>query len=158
MLQKPSLIKGGSHADDRGMVRFINDFDFQGVRRFYHASNHHKNFVRAWQGHEREGKYVYVASGSALVAAVKLGRRIPEQERIGGITHDRCQDIPQKFTLSAMTPAILWIPPGYANGWMNLEDGTNVLFFSTATVDKSKADDFRFPADHWDIWGVGPKT
>ena len=65
-------IKGGVAVDDRGSVRFVNDFDFKNVKRFYQVSNHKEGFIRAWHGHEREGKYVYVAKGSALIGAVKL--------------------------------------------------------------------------------------
>ena len=66
------LINGGISVDDRGSVRFVNDFNFEGVKRFYQVENHDNNFIRAWHGHEREGKYVYVTSGSILVGVVNI--------------------------------------------------------------------------------------
>ena len=133
----PLLIQGDTFVDARGTLRFVNGFDFRGVKRFYQVENSKKGFIRAWHGHKKEGKYVYVSSGSALVGVVNL-----ETEAA------------QKFVLSAEKPAVLWIPPGNANGFMNLEDGTRVIFFSTLSLEESKGDDIRFPYDKWDIWGI----
>jgi len=128
-------LSGGVFADDRGFLRFVNDFDFSKVKRFYQVENHKKGFIRAWHGHHKEGKYVYVAKGTALVGAVNL-----ETEEI------------EKFTLSAQTPSILYIPPGYANGFKNLETDTIIMFFSTSTMEETKGDDVRFKWDKWNIW------
>ena len=49
-------------------------------------------------------------------------------------------------TISADEPKILFIPAGYANGWMSLTDDATLLVFSTTTAAESKIDDYRFPA------------
>ncbi|MBI2003509.1 MAG: dTDP-4-dehydrorhamnose 3,5-epimerase family protein [Parcubacteria group bacterium] len=131
------LIDGGLAVDDRGTVRFVNDFDFNGVKRFYQVENHQKGFIRAWHGHKKEGKYVYVSSGAALVGVVDL-----KTKKI------------RKFILSDKKPQVLWIPPNHANGFMNLEDNTDILFFSTSTLKESADDDIRFPYDQWNIWEI----
>jgi dTDP-4-dehydrorhamnose 3,5-epimerase-like enzyme len=129
------LINGGVSVDDRGSVRFVNDFNFNGVKRFYQVENHSKGFIRAWHGHKKEGKYVYVVNGSALVGVVNM-----ETEEVN------------KFVLSSQTPKVLWIPPGYFNGFKSLEEGTKIIFFSTSTLEESLGDDIRMPHDKWDIW------
>jgi len=48
----------------------------------------------------------------------------------------------------------LYIPAGFANGFMSLTSDTQIIFFSTSTIDESKGDDFRFDARYWDIWEV----
>ena len=131
------VITGDIFTDDRGKLRFINDFDFSKVKRFYQVENHRQGFIRAWHGHKYEGKYVYVARGSALVGLVPLGNSKIE---------------PQKFVLSSEKPQVLWVPPNHANGFMNLESGTIIMFFSTSSVEESKGDDIRFPYDKWNIW------
>lgn len=140
----PTVITGGLAVDDRGTVRFINEFDFANIRRFYAVENHTAGFVRAWHGHRHEAKYVLVVSGAALAGAVEID--------------DWSEPSPNlevhRFVLAASKPAVLCIPPGYANGFMSLTDGTQVLFFSTATLDQSRDDDIRFPARYWDIWNV----
>ena len=136
------LIEGGLAVDDRGQVSFVNGFGFEGVKRFYAVANHRQGFVRAWHGHRREGKFVYLAQGAALVGAV----RVDDWERPS-------PDLPvERFVLSAKKPAVLWIPPGFANGFMSLTADAVLLFFSTSTVEESRLDDLRFPARLWDPW------
>ena len=140
----PTLLAGGLAVDDRGEVGFVNEFDFAGVKRFYTVRNHRTGFVRAWHGHRREAKYVTVVAGAALVGAV----RIDDWARPS-------PDLPvSRFVLSAAAPRVLYIPPGYANGFMSLTDGARLVFFSTATVAESSADDVRFAARYWDVWSV----
>lgn len=129
------LINGGIAVDDRGSVRFVNDFNFDGVKRFYQVENHRRGFIRAWHGHKKEGKYVYVTSGSALVGIVNM-----ETEEIS------------KFVLSDKSPKILWIPPGYYNGFKSLEENTKILFLSTSTLEESLGDDIREEHNRWNIW------
>ena len=128
-------MEGNSFVDDRGVLRFVNDFDFRNVKRFYQVENHKKGFIRAWHGHMHEGKYVYIAKGTALVGAVNM-----ETEEVN------------KFVLSSQKPSVLFIPPGYANGFKNLEEDTIIMFFSTSTIEETKGDDTRFEWDRWNIW------
>ena len=134
------MIKGGIAVDDRGSLRFVNDFHFENVKRFYQVENHRRGFIRAWHGHEREGKYVWVAAGSALVGVIPLSAQPGDMSQA------------QKFILSDKSPAILWIPAGNYNGFMNLEENTRVIFFSTSSMEETLGDDIRKPFDMWDIW------
>lgn len=122
------LIKGGKN----GAVSFVNDFNFKGVKRFYLVSIL-PGEVRAWHGHKKEAKYVYVVTGSVLVGGVKL----PDSEV-------------SKFVLSDNHSEVLYIPPGYANGVKGLT-GAKVIFFSTSTLEESLADDYRFPPERWKL-------
>jgi dTDP-4-dehydrorhamnose 3,5-epimerase len=129
------IINGGLSVDDRGSVTFVNDFDFSDVKRFYVVENHRAGFIRAWHGHKKEGKYVFVVKGTALVGAV-----------------DMSSDTPSKYILSDRSPKILYIPPGHANGFKTLEEDTRIIFYSTSTLQDSLGDDIRFPFDKWNIW------
>jgi|TARA_R100000081_G_C4707935_1_gene111220 dTDP-4-dehydrorhamnose 3,5-epimerase len=131
------IIDGGVAVDDRGQLSFVNDFNFENVKRFYMVENHEKGFIRAWHGHKKEGKYVYVPSGAILIGAVDL-----DTEQV------------DRFVLSSSKPQVLYIPPGYANGFMNLQDNTKVIFFSTSTLEESMGDDIRFEWDKWNIWNI----
>jgi len=129
------IYNGGISVDDRGSVRFVNDFNFKEVKRFYHVENHRQDFIRAWHGHKKEGKYIYVTSGTILVGIVNM-----ENENIS------------KHILSAKQPKILYISPNNFNGFKTLENNTSVLFFSTLTLEESLEDDIRMPYDKWNIW------
>ncbi len=131
------IYKGDSYTDERGILKFVNDFDFKNIKRFYQISNHKLNYIRAWHGHKNETKYFYVAKGSILLGQVNL-----DNEEI------------KKFILTDNKPTIVKIPKNHANGFMNLSEDTLVFIFSDKTLDESKNDDIRFPHDKWDIWKV----
>lgn len=141
---KPELIKGGLVVDDRGAVSFVNDFNFVGVKRFYTVENHRQGFVRAWHAHKNEAKYIMAIKGSALIGAVQIDN----------------WDNPSKdskvyrFVLSDKSPAVLFIPPGFANGFMSLTDDTKLIFFSTSELNESLNDDYRYESRYWDPWKI----
>jgi|TARA_R110002110_G_scaffold55594_1_gene158652 dTDP-4-dehydrorhamnose 3,5-epimerase-like enzyme len=141
-------LDGGVATDDRGCVRFVNDFDFNGVKRFYQVENHKRGFVRAWHGHKNEAKYVYVAKGSAMIGAVIM----PPTSNGEEIKSSAPPPTAERFILSANKPQVLYIPKGFANGAMTLEEDTIIQYFSTSSLDESLGDDIRFAHDKWDIW------
>jgi len=140
----PELLRGGTAIDDRGHLGYVNGVDFTPVRRLYVVSNHRPGFVRAWHGHQREDKWVMVVSGAAIVAAVE----------VDDWEHPSRDAMVHRFVLSEHQPDILHIPAGYANGFKTLTPGTRVMFWSTATLEGSLSDDFRWPATYWDPWEV----
>lgn len=139
-----TLYAGALAVDDRGEVGFVNEFDFNGVKRFYTVSNHKQGFVRAWHAHKKEAKYVMAVQGSAMVGAVKVDN-----------WESPSKDLPvETYVLSASKPSVLFIPAGYANGFMSLSVDTKLIFFSTASLEESKGDDIRYEARYWDVWQV----
>ena len=136
MTEKCKVLNGGIFVDDRGPLRFVNDFNFEGVKRFYQVENFERGFIRAWHGHKYESKYVYVVKGSAWVAAIDM-------EDTTAI---------EKFVLSDKSPKILFIPAGKYNGFQTLEENTTIIFFSTSTIEESKGDDFRLPYEQFPIF------
>jgi dTDP-4-dehydrorhamnose 3,5-epimerase len=135
---------GNAGIDDRGEVGFVNDFDFAGVKRFYTVRNYRQGFIRAWHGHEHESKYVTVVSGAALIGAVPVDN-----------WKNPTKDLPvSRYVLSSHKPSVLFIPAGYANGFMSLTDDAMLIFFATSTLEQSRGDDIRFAARYWDIWTV----
>ena len=140
---EPKIINGGIATDDRGSVRFVNNFNFEGVKRFYQVQNHRSGFIRAWHGHRKEAKYVYVAKGSALIGAAPIDMMINKDIDSAKVF---------KTVLSSNNPKVLFIPSGYANGFKSLEPDTIVQFFSTSTLEESMGDDIRFDYNLVDIW------
>lgn len=158
-MSEVQLISGGLAVDDRGSLRFVNDFDpFEyGVRRFYQVENNEACTVRAWHGHKKEGKFVYVVKGSAIIAAAKIVTDKPEGPISEFQFNEQAKSL-KTFTLSAAKPQILFIPPGFYNGFRTLEKGTILQFFSTSTLEESKGDDIRLPADYFGpVWDVVPR-
>lgn len=140
----PEVFEGGLNVDDRGSVAFVNDFNFKGVKRFYILSNHRRGFVRAWHGHKNEGKYFSVVCGAALFGAVKIDN---------WETPSKDLDV-HRFVFSEENPKVLFLPPGYANGFMSLREGTKIVVYSTFSLEDSLGDDYRFDARYWNPWDV----
>jgi dTDP-4-dehydrorhamnose 3,5-epimerase-like enzyme len=144
--EAPTILKGGLAVDDRGQVSFVNGFSLANIQRFYMVENFSTKVVRAFHGHLKEGKFVLVVSGAAIVAAVQFDDPVKPNRDAK----------PHRFVLSDRQPQILHVPAGYANGFRPLEPKTKILFFSTATLEDSAKDDYRFSYDHWgkDVWDV----
>lgn len=138
------LFNGGLAVDDRGTVSFVNDFNFEGVKRFYIVENHKQGFIRAWHGHKKEAKYVSVVKGSAMVCAVKIDNWEEPSHELEV----------NKFVLSENKPSVLFIPAGFANGFMSLTEDAKLAFYSTSSLEESKGDDFRFDARLWNPWDI----
>ena len=132
-MDKPQVFEGGIGIDDRGFISYCNDFNFNGVKRFYQVSNYNNDIIRAFHGHNNEEKYVFVPKGSIMVLIVPI-------EELINKTYRKVY----KYILSSMKPSVLYIPRGYANGFRTLEDNTIIQFYSTSTLEDSLDDDIRF--------------
>ena len=144
VIMEPTCIKGQLFIDDRGEVGCVNNFDMTKIRRFYTVTNHKAGFVRAWHAHKKESKYVTIISGSAIIAAVKIDdwKQPSKNLKI------------HRFIVSAKNPAVISIPKGYANGFKTLTIDTKLMFFSIATLEQSRNDDFRYDAYYWNPWEI----
>jgi dTDP-4-dehydrorhamnose 3,5-epimerase len=140
----PELIRGGVASDDRGRVTFANDFDLAPCRRFYVVENFAVGTVRAWHAHRHERKWVLPLAGAALACCVEIDNW--DSPSPAAEVH--------RFTLDASQPAVLEVPPGYANGAMSLLPGTRLMYLSDAPLEASLEDDVRYAPRHWDPWHV----
>jgi len=128
------LIKGNIHKDQRGTVRFVNDFHFENVKRFYTITHPDTNTIRAWQGHKLETKYFYVTKGSFLINWIEIDNWQKPSKDLSINTH----------ILSDTQSEILIIPPGHVNGFKALEPDSTMMVFSDMLLEDSKKDDYRF--------------
>lgn len=153
---EPKLIDGGSAIDDRGKLRFfMKDIPWSKIKRFYTVKNWKNQFVRCWHGHQFESKWVFVVKGSVMFKLTPLETMIT-------ITDGAVIENPVKegkiysFVLDENSNKMLYIPPGYFNGFKTLTPDAEVQFFSDKTTDESKDDDYRmdinkFKPEIWDI-------
>jgi dTDP-4-dehydrorhamnose 3,5-epimerase len=148
-MDKPQCIKGGLHADARGQMRFCNDFDMGEVVRFYKISPEPETPPRAWQGHKQEKKWFFCEQGAFLVYLVPLTTKssISSTEK------------PDAYFLEADKPMVLAVPSGYVTGFKALTSVASLTVYSNFNTEQSKADDYRFPLDNWQVdWALKPKT
>src|SRR5271155_5872412 len=106
-MQSPELLSGGCAVDDRGTLSYLDDqLPFWKMRRFYVVENFSTETIRAFHGHKVEEKFVFVVSGSALVAIARM-----VEDGLGEL---------KRFTLSDRKQQVLHVPAGYANGFRAL--------------------------------------
>jgi len=135
------LIEGGLHVDTRGVVAFVNDFNFKGVDRAYMIRSHRSHEQRGWVGHRRDQKWFWVIRGEVLMTVVE-----PDN------WEQPASHIPvTRFILSAAKPQVLHVPAGYATGSVNLSTDALLMVYSSGKIDEAKTDDYRFPVDTWPI-------
>ncbi|MBA4408492.1 MAG: hypothetical protein C0397_03605 [Odoribacter sp.] len=142
MKEKPKIIEGGIFSDDRGTMRFVNDFRFDDIKRFYFIKHPDTSVVRAWQGHQFEKKYFYPISGSFVVAWVK----------IDDFENPSKDLIPEYHILSAENSEIISVPKGYANGLKALEANSELMIFSDMNLKDSDNEKKHFPSGWWLDW------
>lgn len=141
-MEKVTLIEGGAFTDARGTLRFVNDFDFGDVKRFYQVVHPDEQVVRAWQGHKIEKKYFYVSRGKFALAWVKIDN-----------WNKPSADLEAEYViLKEDLPAVLCIPPGYANGIKALEKESILMVYSNLELQQSGEDRWSFDASLWLDW------
>lgn len=135
------LIKGGIHVDARGIVAYVNDFDFQGVDRFYTVRAFRAFELRGWVGHQRDQKWFYAVYGTTLISVVR-----PDQ------WESPARSLPvERFVLSSEQPQVLHVPPGYATGSAGLTHNAILMVLSSGGIETTHTDDYRFPVNTWPI-------
>lgn len=126
------IIEASAFHDHRGVLNAWTAFDLKSIIRMYAIEPANTNIVRAWQGHFKERKWFYAASGSFEVQTIPIdpsGKADSSQR--------------SKWILSAAGAAVLAIPGGYLNGFRALEASSRLLVFSDFDLEASKADDIR---------------
>ena len=122
----PTLIQGNQHTDERGLLRFVNDFSMSAVQRMY-CIEPTTDLIRAWQGHQHETKWFFVSRGRFQVQLVSIQN---EEARF-------------LFDLTAEENQVLEIPPGYYNGFRACNADSQLMVFSDKLLKDSTKDDLR---------------
>lgn len=143
---KPSSRPVKVSGDDRGtFVPFLAEANALpeqpglAVKRIYYVYNYGRGVIRGFHFHKIEWKYFVVVSGAAKIVA--LNPDLPEEKFV--------------FVSSARKPELIIIPPGFANGWVSLEENTVLVCGSTSSFEESIKDDQRFDPHQWgDVWSV----
>jgi dTDP-4-dehydrorhamnose 3,5-epimerase len=143
-MSEPQKISGGRFVDDRGFLKaliFPEDFI---PKRLYSVNNWRANFVRAWHGHKFESKLIYMSKGSGIVAAVSMSDTFAPDKNANVY----------RFAIDSEAHSAIYIPAGYANGLMSLTTDAEFTVISSASLEESKGDDYRFPYDYWKAWDI----
>ena len=137
-----SFLQGGVFTDFRGTLKFINEESPGNYRRFYLITHPDNAVVRAWQGHMIEEKAFYTINGSFTIAVVR------PQDFLSPADDERVEF----YTLTAENGKFLRVPAGSFTGIKANTANSTLLVLSGLSVEQSKNDDYRQPADRWVNW------
>jgi len=135
----PNLIKGGSHTDQRGVIRFFNDFDMESVKRFYIIEHVDTLTVRGWRAHRIEQRWFQVTQGAFKIKLVKIDnwdapdKNLPLEELI----------------ISEQDNRVLHIPAGFATSLQALKENSKVIVFADYGIENAKLDDYLYSPDYF---------
>ncbi len=136
------LIKGGAFKDERGGLRYFNEFDMQPVKRFYVITHPDEKIVRAWQGHQKETKWFLVTKGGFQFVLLQPDNWVNPSAK---------QKL-EHFTIHAEDSSVLHVPAGYINGFKASVPDSELIVFSDFGLEDSKQDDFRYDSSLWYNW------
>ena len=137
----PLLLNVGKSEDHRGYVEFYNELKLDYYKRFYIVSNPIEGTVRAWHGHKIEGKLIKVLKGEFLICLVKVDNWDQPSKNLEILEYKLNEN-----------SGLLYVPSGYANGAINLNSDSKVMYFSSLVLEDSINDDYRFDSKYWNPW------
>ena len=140
-MTKPTLIPISIHKDERGELRYCNEFDLSTAKRFYTIAFAERDQVRAWQAHKIEAKAIMPINGTTKIVLVEI---IDFEIGFAGRTFE--------FELDASSPNVLLVPGGYANGLQSKSENSSIIIFSDLSLDEAKNDDYRFESSMFYNW------
>ena len=138
---KPTLFEKGISEDHRGSLEYYNKLNLEPFKRFYIVTNPKRGTVRAWHGHKIEAKLIKVIKGEFVIGTVEINDWDNPSPKIKV----------EQFRMNENT-GVVYVPPGYANGAINLIPNSKVIYFSSLNLDESSNDDYRFNSKFWDPW------
>lgn len=120
------LIKGNRFVDDRGIIRFNNEFDMTAVKRMY-LIEPTPHLIRAWQGHQIENKWFSVVSGRFEVQIVSIADL----------------SVKKSILLSEDQDEVVKIEAGFYKWFKAIEPESKLLVYSDKSLNDSLNDDYR---------------
>lgn len=140
-MKQPTIIQGGKHKDERGILHFNNEFDLQPIRRFHVIEHLCTEVIRSWQGHKVEQKWFQVISGTFKIFVVAPDDWVHPSPIL---------DI-QEYLLTEDENRVLHVPGGFVTGIKAGSEGSKLAVFSDMDLQSSVSDSFKFSPDTWII-------
>ena len=134
----PTLISGGNHKDERGILNFNNDFDMSLVKRMYLIENVDTLFKRRWQGHKIEQRWFSATTGKFKIEIIKIDDWENPSKKLEKIN----------FEISSENAEVLHIPAGYINSIQAMIKSSKLLVMADYKLG-TISDDYKYSTDYF---------
>lgn len=138
-MREVKIIQGGIAKDERGQIRFVNEFDMSLVKRFYIIKNTDTELVRGWRAHRIEQRWFYILSGKFGVDLVKIDN---------WETPNPMLPI-QRVILESAEMKVLHVPAGYGTAFRALEANSELLVYADYPLAHAISDDYTWKPDYF---------
>ncbi|TCK84881.1 WxcM-like domain-containing protein [Albibacterium bauzanense] len=139
MENKPAIINGGVHKDQKGTLRFFNDFNMEPIKRFYIIEHSETETIRGWRAHRIEQRWFQVTEGAFKIQLVRIDN-----------WETPSKNLPiEEFIISASDNQVLHVPVGFATSIQALENNSKVILFADYGIENAKLDDYLYPVDYF---------
>ena len=132
-------IQGGVAQDQRGQIRFVNDFDMTLVKRFYIIKNADTELIRGWRAHRIEQRWFYVLSGTFELNLIKIDNWDAPSRELNV----------EKVIIKSEGLKVLHVPKGYGTAFRALEANSELLVFADHGIEHALHDDYTWPLDYF---------
>lgn len=136
------ILDGEVFRDERGIIKSLNNFLFDGVKRFYFINHPDRKTVRGWHGHQYEKKWFYCVKGEFVLGFVK-----PDDWENPSLNLT-----PTIYKLNEQESKIIVVPEGYANCLKATKDDSILLVLSGKRLPHALNDSWRYNKDLWVDW------
>lgn len=138
-MKEITAIQGGRAKDERGQIRFVNDFDMTLIKRFYIIKNADTVLVRGWRAHRIEQRWFYVLSGAFAVDLIKIDNWEEPDPMLS--VH--------RIVLVVEEMKLLHVPAGYGTAFRALEADSELLVYADYPLSHASLDDHTWPLDYF---------
>lgn len=132
-------IQGGIAKDERGQIRFVNDFDMSLVKRFYMIQNADVELVRGWRAHRIERRWFYIVAGAFEVDLVQIDNWEKPDINLEIL----------KFKLDVSDMQVLYVPSGFGTAFRALQPNSELLVFADHGIEHAPLDDYTWPLEYF---------
>lgn len=130
---QPIIIKGNCYTDERGQLKYNNDFNATPIKRVYVIENAEVDTKRGWQGHQVEQRWFSALTGSFEILLIAVDNwKTPNQNLK-----------PLVFELKASSLDILHVPSGYISCIQSKEKFSKLLVMADYALGEI-TDEFRY--------------
>ena len=134
----PTIMKGNSHTDDRGIILFNNEFNATEVKRIYFIENKDTRFKRGWQGHKIEQRWFSAVQGSFKITTIAIDDWENPSQTLEQV----------EYILQVSNFDLLHVPKGFVTSIQALEEKARLMTMSDYCLGEIR-DEYRFDIDYF---------
>lgn len=133
-----NLIQGNISRDQRGVLKYNNDFDLTEIKRLYIIQNDSKNIIRGWQGHKIEQRWFTSISGIFKINLIEIDNWEKPSKSL----------IQRTYILDSKQLTTLHVPAGFVSSIQSLTISAKLLVFADHRHNEIN-DDYRYEINYF---------